>query len=51
MPVAAGGVKSLRRGIEAWGTIEQVTLADLVEDRLPDPIATLASRQDSWLTR
>jgi len=31
--------------------LEHVTLADLVEDRLPDPIATLASRQDSWLTR
>ena len=31
--------------------LEQVTLADLVEERLPDPIATLASRQDSWLTR
>ena len=31
--------------------LEQVTLADLVEDRLPEPIATLASRPDSWLTR
>jgi Rrf2 family protein len=31
--------------------LEQVTLADLVEDRLPEPIATLASRPDSWVTR
>ena len=31
--------------------LEQVTLADLVEDRLPDEIATLASRPDSWITR
>jgi Rrf2 family protein len=31
--------------------LEQVTLADLVEDRLPQPIATLASRPDSWATR
>ena len=31
--------------------LEQVTLADLVEDRLPEPIATLASRPDSWITR
>jgi Rrf2 family protein len=31
--------------------LEHVTLADLVEDRLPQPIATLASRPDSWVTR
>ncbi len=31
--------------------LEQVTLADLVEDRLPEPIAALASRPDSWVTR
>ena len=31
--------------------LEQVTLADLVEDRLPQPIATLANRPDSWVTR
>ena len=31
--------------------LEQVTLAGLVEDRLPEPIATLASRPDSWVTR
>ena len=31
--------------------LEQVTLADLVEDRLPEPIATLAKCPDSWITR
>ena len=31
--------------------LEQVTLADLVEDRLPEEIAALASRPDSWITR
>jgi Rrf2 family protein len=31
--------------------LKQVTLADLAEDRLPPPIATLANRPDSWLTR
>jgi Rrf2 family protein len=31
--------------------LEQVTLADLVKDRLPEQIASLASRPDSWITR
>ena len=31
--------------------LEEVTLADLVEDRLPQSIAALASRPDSWVTR
>ena len=31
--------------------LEQVTLADLVEDRLPPEIAELAKRPESWVTR
>jgi Rrf2 family protein len=31
--------------------LESVTLADLVDDRLPQPIATLAQLPESWVTR
>ena len=31
--------------------LERVTLADLVDDRLPPPIATLARLPESWVTR
>jgi Rrf2 family protein len=31
--------------------LEHVTLADLVDDRLPQPIATLAKLPESWITR
>jgi Rrf2 family protein len=40
---------ALRANVRA--VLEEVTLADLVEDRLPAAVAALASRPESWITR
>jgi Rrf2 family protein len=40
---------ALRANVRA--VLEEVTLADLVEDRLPAAVAALASRPESWVTR
>jgi Rrf2 family protein len=40
---------ALRANVRA--VLEAVTLADLVEDRLPAAVVALASRPESWITR
>jgi DNA-binding IscR family transcriptional regulator len=40
---------ALRANMRA--VLEEVTLADLVENRLPAAVAALSSRPESWVTR